>query len=78
MTLFTLPLSCPSCANDVELVNAHSSGLLSIAIVECHPCEREFEITARLVPHGRSRTAVERANRAKVEDKRRRREMVPA
>lgn len=78
MTLFTLPLSCPSCASDVELVNAHSSGLLSIAIVECHPCEREFEVTARLVPHGRSRSAVERANRAKVEDKRRRREMVPA
>jgi hypothetical protein len=76
--LFTLPISCPSCASDVELVNAHSSGLLSIAIVECHPCEREFEVTSRLVPHGRSRSAVERANRAKVEDKRRRREMVPA
>lgn len=78
MTLFTLPISCPSCASDVSLINAHSSGLLSIAIVECHPCEREFEVTARLIPHGRSRAAVERANRAKVEDKRRRREMVPA
>ena len=78
MTLFTLPLSCPSCASDVTLLNARSNGLLAIAIVECHPCEREWEITARLVPHGRSRTAVERANRAKVEDKRRRREMVPA
>ncbi len=78
MTLFTLPLSCPSCASDVELVNAHSSGLLSIAIVECHPCEREWEITSRLVPHGRSRAYVERANRAKVEGTRRVREMVPA
>ncbi len=78
MTLFTLPLSCPSCAGNVELVNATTNGLLSVAVVECHPCEREFEITSRLVPHGRSRTYVERANRAKVEGKRRSREMVPA
>ncbi len=78
MTLFTLPICCPTCAGNVELVNAHSSGLLSIAIVECHPCEREWEVTSRLVPHGRSRSYVERANRAKVEGKRRVREMVPA
>lgn len=78
MTLFTLPLSCPSCASDVTLLNARSNGLLAIAIVECSPCEREWEVTSRLVPHVRSRAAVERANRAKVEDSRRRREMVPA
>lgn len=78
MSLFTLPLSCPTCASDVELLNARSNGLLAIAIVECSSCEREWEVTSRLVPHGRSRAAVERANRAKVEDKRRRREMVLA
>ena len=78
MTRFVLPLTCPSCASDVSLINATSNGSLAIAIVECHPCEREYEVTARLVPHGRSRAYVERANRAKVEDKRRRREMVLA
>lgn len=78
MTLFTLPLSCPSCDSDVVLLNTRSNGLLAVAIIECSPCEREWEVTSRLVPHGRSRAAVERANRAKVEDKRRRREMVPA
>ena len=76
MTLFTLPLSCPTCASDVSLVNAHSTGLLSIAIVECSPCMREFEVTCRLLPHGPSRAAVERANRVKGDAKRRR--LVPA
>lgn len=78
MTRFVLPISCPSCASDVSLVNATTNGLLAVSVVECHPCEREWEVTARLIPHGRSRAAVERANRAKVEDSRRRREMVPA
>jgi hypothetical protein len=78
VTLFTLPLSCPTCASDVSLVNAHSSGFLSIAIVECHPCEREWEITSRLVAHGRSRAYVERAKQSGQESKRRHREMVPA
>ena len=77
MTVFRLPVTCPSCASDVQLVNATTNGSLAVAVVECHPCEREFEITARLVPHGRSRAYEERANRAKVEDSRRRR-LVPA
>lgn len=76
--MFRLPVTCPSCASDVSLINATTNGSLAVAVVECHPCEREWEVTARLVPHGRSRSYVERANRAKVEDKRRRREMVPA
>lgn len=78
LTLFTLPITCPRCSSDVSLVNATTNGLLAVAVVECRPCEREFEVTARLVPHGRSRAYEERANRAKVEDSRRRREMVPA
>jgi hypothetical protein len=78
VTLFTLPISCPSCASDVTLLNTHSTGLLAIAIVECSPCEREWEVTSRLVPHGRSRAAVERAEQAKRESKRRTRALVPA
>lgn len=76
MTLFTLPLSCPTDGSDVSLVNARSNGLLAVAIVECATCMREFEVTARLLPHGPSRAAVERANRVKGDAKRRR--LVPA
>lgn len=78
MSLYTVPISCPTCAADVELVNARSNGLLSIAIVECDSCRREWEITSRLLPHGPSRAAVERADEAKREAKRRTRAMVPA
>ena len=76
MTAFRLPISCPTCASDVSLVNSTSTGLLSIAIVECSSCEREFEITVRLTPHGQNRTAVERAKQSKLRTKRR--AMVPA
>lgn len=75
---FLLPISCPKCAADVGLVNARSNGLLSIAIVECDPCRREWEVTSRLLPHGPSRSAVERADEVKREAKRRAREKVPA
>ncbi len=73
---FLLPLSCPTCAADVELVNAHSTGLLSIAIVECDTCRKEWEVTSRLLPHGPSRAAVARADEVKRAAKRRAREMV--
>jgi transcription elongation factor Elf1 len=78
VTVFRLPVSCPSCASDVVLVNTTTNGSLAVAVVECHPCEREWEVTARLVPHGRSRAYVERAKQSGQESKRRRREMVPA
>lgn len=75
---FLLPISCPKCAADVELVNARSNGLLSIAIVECDACLKEWEITSRLLPHGPSRAALARADEVKREAKRRAREKVPA
>jgi hypothetical protein len=35
----------------VSLVNAATQGLLSIAVVECEPCDRQFELTIRIQPH---------------------------
>lgn len=78
MTTFFLPASCPACAGRLDLLNAHSNGSLSIAILECHPCEREWEITARIIPHGRSRAFEKRAAEAKQASKRRARELVSA
>jgi hypothetical protein len=48
---FTLEVNCPQCAGSVVPINAASSGLLSVAILECGPCRRQFEVTARLSVH---------------------------
>lgn len=49
---FGLPVSCPDCGGEVELVNARSTGSVSLAIVICHPCGWEFEVLARIERHG--------------------------
>jgi hypothetical protein len=51
MSRFVLPVSCIYCAGRLELVNAATQGLLSIAVVECPGCDRQFELTIRLAPH---------------------------
>jgi hypothetical protein len=48
---FTLEVNCPQCAGSVVPINAASSGLLSVAILECEPCCRQWEVTVRLSPH---------------------------
>lgn len=78
MTTYCLPIDCPTCAGPVDLLNAHSNGLLSIAVVVCEPCEREYEVTMRLVAHGRSLAHQNRAAQSKQASKRRAREMVSA
>lgn len=81
MTAFALPITCPTCAGPLTLLNAtaNARGALSVAILECAACEREWEVTARMVAHGPSRAAVERAEAAKRASKcRRREELVPA
>lgn len=75
---FRLAISCPTCAGPVDLLNSHSNGLLSIAVVVCEPCEREYEVTMRLTPHGRSQAHQDRAAQSKQASKRRAREMVSA
>ena len=78
MTTYCLPISCPTCAGPVDLLNATSNGLLSIAVVVCEPCEWEYEITMRLTPHGRSQAHQNRAAQSKVDSNRRKRQMVSA
>jgi endonuclease YncB( thermonuclease family) len=51
MSRFTLEVNCPQCAGSVVPINAASSGLLSVAILECGPCRRQFEVTIRLSGH---------------------------
>jgi Zn ribbon nucleic-acid-binding protein len=48
---FVLPASCPQCSGALTLVNSTSSGLLSVAILECEPCSRQWEITVRVTVH---------------------------
>lgn len=75
---FGIEINCRTCAGPVTLVNATTNGALSVAIVECPACEREWEITVRMVAHGLSRAGAERAEAAKRASQRRRRELVPA
>lgn len=75
MSTFCQSVTCPRCDGDLSLVNARSSGLLSVAILECPACQREWEVTGRIVAHGQSRAAIERAEQAKREAKRRTRVM---
>lgn len=76
MSPFGLPVSCPDCGGEVELVNARSTGTVSLAIVTCLPCGWEYEVLARIERHGPADTRVARqrehervrraASRAKV------------
>lgn len=71
MSTFCQAITCPRCDGDLSLINARSNGLLSVAILECPACQREWEVTGRMQPHGPSRAAVERAEQAKRDAKRR-------
>jgi transcription elongation factor Elf1 len=48
---FAVEVTCPQCAGSVTAVNSCASGLLSVAILECKPCRRQFEVTVRLSVH---------------------------
>lgn len=78
MTAFTLPVSCPECGGPVSLVNSRATGAVSIAILECRPCEWEYEFLARIGRHHRSESWTERQNQLRQESKRRAREMAHA
>lgn len=78
MTHFGLPASCPDCGGELQLLNAHSRGAVSLAILLCQPCAWEFEVLMRLTRHGRSADHKERAqaekNQKNTLDRRRRKE----
>lgn len=49
--VFGLPASCPRCADPLMLINSKAEETLSIGIMACAGCRREFELTVRLSPH---------------------------
>jgi hypothetical protein len=51
MTRFILPATCVQCAGALTLVNSTASGLLSVAILECEPCRRQWEVCIRITVH---------------------------
>ncbi len=71
--MFTLPVSCPTCAGTLHLLNtrARPDGLVSLAILECEPCEWEWEILIGIQRHGRSQGYADRMAREKLDAKRR-------
>lgn len=52
MTPFGLPCSCLQCGGELGLVNtAATSGNLSIAILACDACRKEWEVSMRMTRH---------------------------
>jgi ribosomal protein L37AE/L43A len=51
VTRFAIDITCPQCAGPVEQVNRASSGLLSVTILTCEPCRRQWEVSARITVH---------------------------
>lgn len=67
MTIFGCPVSCPKCAGPLTLLNSRSSGTHAVAILECEPCEKEWEFTACLRYHAVSARAEARKAEARGE-----------
>lgn len=45
-----MSVRCPHCGEECEHRNGRANGSLSVAIVGCSGCRREYEITARMHP----------------------------
>jgi len=50
MTHFTLAVLCPICEGELDHLNGTAHGTLSVAVVGCRPCGREWTVTVRLAP----------------------------
>lgn len=48
---YRITITCPLCGAGVEFVNGTSNGVMSIAVVECRPCNKQFEVAARMTIH---------------------------
>ncbi len=48
---FQLPMACFRCAGPLDIVNGTTNGALSIAILECLGCDRQYELSMRLNDH---------------------------
>lgn len=51
MTVFRLPATCLQCAGPLALVNASANDTFGVAILECEPCRRQWELSMRLSVH---------------------------
>ena len=52
---WTLSAGCPYCGSRLDPVNGCTpSSTLAVAVVRCAPCNREFELTARLTERRRT------------------------
>jgi hypothetical protein len=69
---FYLSVVCPRCAGPVHHLNGNAHGLLSVAIVGCAPCRREWTVTVRLAPLESPETAA-----ARVRQRRHRASVMP-
>lgn len=76
--VFLQPLTCPLCAGPLLLLNSRASCSHSVAILECDPCEKEWEFTGCLRFHAPSQKAVEREVEGRRRSKARARERVNA
>ena len=76
--VFCQPVTCPLCAGPLLLLNSRASGTHSVAILECDPCEKEFEFTGCLRFHAPSQKAVAREMQSRRRSKARARERVNA
>lgn len=63
--VFYCPITCLSCGGPLTLLNSRAMSSHSVAILECDPCEREWEFTACLRYHAVSQKAVARQDAAK-------------
>jgi transposase-like protein len=48
---FGLDIHCPACEHPVVKLNGTANGSLTVAILECTGCRKQYELTARLNPH---------------------------
>jgi hypothetical protein len=51
VTPFAIDITCPQCAGPVQQINRANSGLLSLTILACEPCGRQWEVSARIIVH---------------------------
>lgn len=69
MTPLGLPVGCIACAGTCRLVNSTSNGQLAIGVVECQDCYRQWEISARIIPHAIPQDEYNRRARARAKAK---------
>ncbi len=71
---FQLHMACFRCAGPLDIVNGTTNGALSIAILECPVCDRQYELSMRMHEHEDH----DRVRRARQQRERRARQLADA